>query len=211
MAIFLYQLLVYNALPACDTKILGLLKLISDEVTHRFITLILEYDPTGTKYKGIYMFFARVAIHTKRCEALHQESQVFRHSFGGSRFEKAQREAVASSSRLIGSTVPTTTVEATMLRPAVPFSKWTPRAKTPSAVVAVMKTISEDDYEDEENENIILNTNIDYDGYMCSPCGDPTVIVAAVSGGRPAREKLGIACFRMTKEPSRCSQLRVQP
>ena len=100
VAIFLYQLLVYkerlfcavefillhapsdNALPACDNKNLGLLKLISDEVPHRFIALILESDPVGTKYKDIYKFFAGVAIYTKRCEALHQESQVFRHYFG---------------------------------------------------------------------------------------------------------------------------------
>ena len=129
VTIFLYQLLVYkermfravefillhapsdDSLPACDTKPQGLLKLISDEVPHRFIALILESDPPGTKYKDIYKFFTRVAIHTKRCEALHQESQVFRHSFGGSRFEKAQREAIAGSSRLIDTTTPTTTIE----------------------------------------------------------------------------------------------------
>ena len=32
-------------LPACDTKPQGLLKLISDEVPHRFIELILQSDP----------------------------------------------------------------------------------------------------------------------------------------------------------------------
>ena len=80
---FLYQLLVYKermfraiefillyegsdaCLPACDTKPQGLLKLISDEVPHRFIELILQSDPLGTKYKDIYKFFTRVAVHTK--------------------------------------------------------------------------------------------------------------------------------------------------
>ena len=104
---------------------LGLLKLTSDEVPNRFIALILESDPVGTKYKDIYKFFAQVAIHTKRCEALHQESQV---SVGGSRFEKAQCQAIPGSSRLVDTTVPTTAVEATTVRPVVPFSKWTPRA-----------------------------------------------------------------------------------
>ena len=144
-----------NSLPACDTKPQGLLKLISDEVPHRFIALILESDPPGTKYKDIYKFFTRVAIHTKRCEALHQESQVFRHSFGGSRFEKAQREAIEGSSRLIDTTTPTTTIEAGTVKPQVPFNKWTPRAKPPAAVVAVMKTINEEDtYYEEGNENL---------------------------------------------------------
>ena len=63
-------------------------------------------------------------------------------------------------------------------------------------VVAVMTTISEDCYEDEEDENIDPDTNTNYDS-------DPdqrasAVAVAAVSGGRPASEKLGMACFRMT-------------
>jgi hypothetical protein len=75
-------------LPACDTKPQGLLKLISDEVPHRFIELILQSDPPGTKYKDIYKFFTRVAFHTKRCEILHREAKFFRASFGGSKFEK---------------------------------------------------------------------------------------------------------------------------
>ena len=109
-----------NALPACESKPEGLLKLISDEVPHRFIAFILESDPLGTKYKDVCKFFTRVAIHTKRCEALHQESQVFRPSFGDSRFEKAQREAIASSSRPVDSTVPTTTTEASTLKSPSP-------------------------------------------------------------------------------------------
>ena len=146
-----------NALPACESKPEGLLKLISDEVPHRFIAFILESDPLGTKYKDVYNFFTRVAIHTKRCEALHQESQVFRHSFGDSRFEKAQREAIASSSRPVDSTamssdkaVPTTTIEASTVKPQISYSRWTPRAQPTHPVVAVMKTIYEGD--NDENE-----------------------------------------------------------
>jgi hypothetical protein len=87
---FLYQLLVYKermfrafefillydgsdaCLPACDSKPQGLLKLISDEVPHRFIELILQSDPPGSKYSNIYKFFTRVAIYTKRCETLRE-------------------------------------------------------------------------------------------------------------------------------------------
>jgi hypothetical protein len=73
-------------LPACDTKPQGLLKLISDEVPHRFIELILQSDPPGTKYTSVYKFFTRVAVYTKRCEILHREAKFFRASFGGSKF-----------------------------------------------------------------------------------------------------------------------------
>ena len=223
VTIFLYQLLVYkermfravefillhapsdNSLPACDTKPQGLLKLISDEVRHRFIALILESDPPGTKYKDIYKFFTRVAIHTKRCEALHQESQVFRHSFGGSRFEKAQREAIAGSSRLIDTSTPTTTIEASTIRPTVPFDKLSPRAKPPAAVVAVMKTFTE---EESYNEDDIENVDPE-DNTYCISCDsareysdDPATFVAAVSGGISASDKLLMACYKMVQKNS---------
>ena len=32
--------------------------------------MILESDANGTKYENMYKFFARVALHTKRCEEL---------------------------------------------------------------------------------------------------------------------------------------------
>ena len=71
LAIFLYQLLVYKERrfraiefillhapsdafrPARHNKPQGLLRLISDEVPHRYIALILESDKTGTKYDTI--------------------------------------------------------------------------------------------------------------------------------------------------------------
>jgi len=172
---FLYQLLVYKermfraiefillyegsdaCLPACDTKPQGLLKLISDEVPHRFIELILQSDPPGTKYKDIYKFFTRVAVHTKRCEILHREAKFFRASFGGSKFEKAQLDALASSTSISASasrydkSTPTITTEASTIKPPVPFSKWTPRA--PKAVVAAMKAVEESDDEESSDEN----------------------------------------------------------
>ena len=119
-------------LPACDTKPQGLLKLIFDEVPHRIIVLILQSDPPGTKYEDIYKFFTRVAVHTKRCEILHGEAKFFRASFGGSKFEKAQRDALASSTSISAlasrydKSNPTITTEATTIKPPVPFSKWLP-------------------------------------------------------------------------------------
>lgn len=185
---FLYQLLVYKnrmfraiefillhapsdlCLPACDSKPQGLLRLISDTVPHRYIALLLESDPPQTKYENIYKFFVRVAAHSKRHEQLHKEAKFFRGSFGGSHFEKQQREALALSTTTNNSStrsdknIPTTTTEATTVKPPVPFSKWTPRAKALPAVVAVMKSVEEDlaeddDEDDENDENINPNYN----------------------------------------------------
>ena len=151
LTIFLYQLLVYKErmfraiefillhapsdafLPARNTKPQGLLKLISDEVPDRYVALILESDANGTKYENIDKFFARVVLHTKRCEELHRESKFFRSSFGGSQFELAQRNAASGSSSSANSstraneTNPTSTTEATIVKPPVPFNRWTPR------------------------------------------------------------------------------------
>jgi hypothetical protein len=209
---FLYQLLVYKermfraiefillydssdaCLPACDTKPQGLLKLISDEVPHRFIELILQSDPPGTEYSNIYKFFTRVAIHTKRCETLHREAKFFRASFGGSKFEKAQRDALASSSSTSQSAsrydkaTPTITTEASIIKPPVPFSNWTPRA--PRAVVAVMKAVDEVDDEEstDENDEPIVKAN---DESSIIPTKHDSNISALT-----ASEMLTKACYR---------------
>jgi len=143
LTIFLHQLVVYKKrmfrdmefillhapfdafLPASDNKGQGLLRLISEEVPHRYIALILESNQPGTKYVTIYKY-ARVALHTKRCEELHRESKFFRSSFGGSQFELAQRNAASGSSSSTNAstradkTNPTATVEATTVKPLVP-------------------------------------------------------------------------------------------
>jgi len=72
LTIFLHQLVVYKKrmfrdmefillhapfdafLPASDNKGQGLLRLISEEVPHRYIALILESNQPGTKYVTIY-------------------------------------------------------------------------------------------------------------------------------------------------------------
>ena len=53
-----------------------------------------------------------------------------------------------------------TTIEATTVHPVVQFSKWTPRAKALTAVVAVMKTVDEDCYVDEDGEVIDPDTYV---------------------------------------------------
>ena len=148
------------------TKGVGFLKMISEEVPHRYIALILESDANGTKYENIYKFFARVAVHTKRCEELHRESKFFRSSFGGSQFELAQRNAASGSSSSTNvsaktdKTNPTITTEATTVKPPVPFNRWTPRAQQVRPVVAVMKTIIEDGDENESLENEDPQSNL---------------------------------------------------
>jgi hypothetical protein len=206
LTIFLYQLLVYKEkmfravefillhapsdsfLPACNSKPQGLLKLISEEVPHRYIALILESDVNGTKYENMYKFFARVAVHTKRCEELHRESKFFRSSFGGSQFELAQRNAASGSSSSANTsatadkTNPTITTEATTVKTPVPFNRWTPRAQPTHPVVAVMKTIYEDDNDENEDPS---------DNDQGHPHEQSTCVVMTAS------EKLGKGCYNM--------------
>ena len=224
LTIFLYQLLVYKEkmfravefillhapsdafFPACNSKNQGLLKMISEEVPHRYIALILESDANETKYENIYKFFARVAVHTKRCEELHRESKFFRSSFGGSQFELAQRNAAsgssssASASTKTDKTNPTTTTKAITVKPPVPFNRWTPRAQPVRPVVAVMKTIIEDGDENENFENEDPQSNIANQDYVeeeslfCEPSDNSGVSVMTAS------EKLLKACFnQLTK------------
>ena len=72
---FLNQLLVYKekliraieflllhpdtdaALPACDSKPLGLLRLISDEVPFKFIQRMMNADGSSKKYDNVFEFF----------------------------------------------------------------------------------------------------------------------------------------------------------
>jgi len=101
--------------------------------------------------------FTNSSRDTKRCEILHREAKFFRASFGGSKFEKAQRDALASSTSISASasrydkSTPTITTEASTIKPPVPFSKWTPRA--PKVVVAAMKAVEEGDDEESSDEN----------------------------------------------------------
>ena len=106
---FLYALLVYKermfraveflllydgtdqALPACDSKNLGLLRLIADEVPFRFIQLMMDSDGPTKKYNNMYEFFKRVAIQAAEYEQLSKAAKKFSASFGGSVFEQSKR------------------------------------------------------------------------------------------------------------------------
>ena len=172
----------------------------------RYVALILESDANGTKYENIYKFFARVAVHTKRCEELHRESKFFRSSFGGSQFERAQRNAAsgssssASTSTKADKTNPITTTEATTVKPLVPFDRWTPRAQPVRPVVAVMKTIIEDGDENENYENEDPQSNIANQDYVEEePLFYEPSDISGVSVMK-ASEKLLKACFnQLTK------------
>ena len=77
---FLNQLLVYKekliraieflllhpdtdaALPACDIKPLGLLRLISDEGSFEFIQRMINADGTTKKYDNVFEFFKHIAL-----------------------------------------------------------------------------------------------------------------------------------------------------
>lgn len=117
--------------PRCTTdmrrKASSLLRLISDEVPHRFIALMLKSHPPGTKFVNVNVFFIRVAIHTKRHETLRNESKSFKAFFEGSKSEKVQRgaqlDSSANSSARTEKSNPTITVEATTVHTVVPFSK----------------------------------------------------------------------------------------
>jgi len=72
--------------------------------------------------------------------------------------------------------VPTTTTEASTVKPPIPYSRWTPRAQPTHPVVAVMKTIYEDD--NDENED-------PFDNGQGHPNDQSTCVVMTAS------EKLG--------------------
>ena len=109
VVVFLNQLLVYKeklirviefvllhpdtdaALPACDGKQLGLLRLISDEVPFEFIQRMMNADGTSKKYKDVFEFLKRVALKAADHVQLSKTAKVFGVSFGGTLFEQNER------------------------------------------------------------------------------------------------------------------------
>ena len=124
---------------------------------------------------------------------MHREAKFFRASFGGFKFEKAQRDALASSTSISVSascydkSTPTITTEATTIKPPVPFSKWTPRAPRP--VVAVMKSVDEGDDEESADENAPTNEAND-ESIIIPTQHDPNISALTAS------EMLTKACYR---------------
>jgi len=142
---FLNQLLVYKekliraieflllhpdtdaALPASDSKPLGLLRLISDEVPFEFIQRMMNADGTTKKYDNIFEFFKRIALKATEHTQLSKAAKVFSASFGGSAFEQNERN---HQHPLADTTVnKQERASAVAAVSAIPYRKWTPQCQ----------------------------------------------------------------------------------
>ena len=182
VGIFLNQLLVYKekliraieflllhpdtdaALPACDSKPLGLLILISDEVPFEFIQRMMNADGTTKKYDNVFGFFKRIALKATEHTQLSKAAKVFGASFGGTAFEQNGRnyQNPLASTNAHSDDIPTSIVtKAATVTPPIPYRKWTPRVAAMSA-----RTLPEiDEKELNENTNPINNifSNVNHD------------------------------------------------
>jgi hypothetical protein len=68
-----------------------LLKLISDTVPHEYIKNLIESDGNAQKYKDIYDFFKRVAVHTTEFDFLTKAARKFSMAFSGPAFLISER------------------------------------------------------------------------------------------------------------------------
>ena len=138
---FLNQLLVYKekliraieflllhpdtdaALPACDSKPLKLLRLISNEVPFEFIQRMMNADGTTKKYDNVFEFFKRIALKATEHTQLSKAAKVISASFGGSAFEQNERN---HQHPLADTTVHKQEhVSAVAAVSAIPYRKWT--------------------------------------------------------------------------------------
>ena len=207
---FLNQLLVYKekliraieflllhpdtdaALPSCDSKPLGLLRLISDEVPFEFIQRMMNADGPKKKYENVFEFFKRIALKATEHTQLSKAAKVFSASFGGTIFDQSQRNHQYP--------LADTTVHKEERTPAVaavstiPYRRWTPR------VVATMESVHEEDEQDE---------NEDPDNNTCQFTNDNVSKKCQSIAAMTASAKLNAACFRMVNKNS-CSQVNCE-
>lgn len=79
------------ALPACDSKPLGLPRLISDEIPFEFIQRMMNADDTSKKNDNAFEFFKSIALKATEHTQLSKAAKTFGASFGGTAFEQNGR------------------------------------------------------------------------------------------------------------------------
>ena len=215
VVVFLNQLLVYKekliraieflllhpdtdaALPACDGKQLGLLRLISDEVPFEFIQRMMNADGTSKKYKDVFEFFKRVALKAADHVQLSKAAKVFGVSFGGTLFEQNERNhqhPLANTNARSDDKSSVVVTKAATIPPPIPYRKWTPR-------VAIMESVPEDGEEfNDENEDPVDNVMV-----ADEPIASDNVSALI----QMASDRLGQPCFRMVSNNS-CQQVNCE-
>jgi hypothetical protein len=191
------------ALSACDSKPLGLLRLISDEVPFEFIQRMMNADETTKKYDNVFEFFKRIALKATEHTQLSKAAKVFSASFGGSAFEQNERN---HQHPLVDTAVHKQEhASAVAAVSAIPYRKWTPRVAAMSARSLPMSTVTEDDEEEDDNEEPNENKDPSDNVIIEADKHHPTTSIKVMT----ASEKLRSACFGMVIRNS-CKQVNCE-